>query len=104
MLARRHLEVCVFPHLAAELRSGDIAVVGSESYANLHSQLISWEQCEPHVAEFCRHAGIPADAKALVAHYRALLTRTASAVDRGIRRTPTCAWRAASRCWYAAGG
>ncbi|MFG6200683.1 hypothetical protein [Nonomuraea sp. JJY05] len=28
MLARRHLEVCVFSHLAAELRSGDIAVVG----------------------------------------------------------------------------
>jgi hypothetical protein len=27
MLARRHLEVCVFSHLAAELRSGDIAVV-----------------------------------------------------------------------------
>ena len=83
MLARRHLEVCVFSHLAAELRSGDIAVVGSDSYANLHSQLISWEQCEPHVAEFCRQAGIPADAEALVAHYRALLTRTASTVDKG---------------------
>ena len=28
MLVRRHLEVCVFSYLAAELRSGDIAVVG----------------------------------------------------------------------------
>lgn len=38
MLVRRHLEVCVFSHLAAELRSGDIAVAGSDSYANLHHQ------------------------------------------------------------------
>ncbi len=36
-LRRRHVEVCVFAHLAAELRSGDIAVAGSDSYANLHS-------------------------------------------------------------------
>jgi hypothetical protein len=28
MLVRRHLEVCVFSYLAAELRSGDIAVAG----------------------------------------------------------------------------
>jgi hypothetical protein len=41
MLARRHLEVCVFSYLAAELRSGDIAVAGSDSYANLHAQLMT---------------------------------------------------------------
>ncbi|MEV0666239.1 hypothetical protein ACIBI3_19840 [Actinomadura luteofluorescens] len=34
MLVRRHLEVCVFTYLAAELRSGDIAVAGSDSYAS----------------------------------------------------------------------
>ena len=83
MLARRHLEVRVFSHLAAELRSGDIAVVGSDSYANLHAQLMGWEQCEPLVEGFCAQAGIPAAAEALVAHYRALLTRTAAAVDTG---------------------
>jgi hypothetical protein len=83
MLARRHLEVCVFSHLAAELRSGDIAVVGSDSYANLHSQLMSWEDCESLVAGFCEQAGIPPDAKALVAYYRAQLTRTATTVDKG---------------------
>ncbi|MEU7984639.1 hypothetical protein AB0B56_07245 [Streptosporangium canum] len=35
MLVRRHLEVCVFSYLAAELRSGDIAVAGSDSYEPL---------------------------------------------------------------------
>jgi TnpA family transposase len=83
MLARRHLEVCVFSYLAAELRSGDIAVIGSDSYANLHAQLMSWDECAPLVPEFCGQAGIPADATALVAHYRTQLIRTAAAVDAG---------------------
>jgi hypothetical protein len=61
MLVRRHLEVCVLSYLAAELRSGDIAVAGSESYANLHDQLMSWEECQPLVARFCEQAGIPAE-------------------------------------------
>jgi hypothetical protein len=33
-LVGRHFEVCVFSHLAEELRTGDVAVVGSVSYAN----------------------------------------------------------------------
>jgi hypothetical protein len=48
-LRRRHFEVCVFVHLAAEFRSGDIAVIGSDSYANLHAQLMLWSECEPLV-------------------------------------------------------
>ncbi len=36
-MVRRHLEVCVFSYLASELRSGDIAVVGADSFANLHA-------------------------------------------------------------------
>lgn len=51
-LVRRHFEVCVFSYLATELCAGDIAVVGSESYANVHEQLLSWEQCQPLLAEY----------------------------------------------------
>nr|WP_281287616.1 Ig-like domain repeat protein [Amycolatopsis rhizosphaerae] len=47
MLARRRLEVCVFSYLAAELRSGDIAVAGSDSYADLGAQLMAWDECAP---------------------------------------------------------
>jgi len=83
MLARRHLEVCVFSYLAAELRSGDIAVVGSDSYADLGAQLMSWEECAPLTAQFCEQAGIPAQASALVAFYRAQLAATATEVDAG---------------------
>lgn len=83
MLARRHLEVCVFSALAAELRSGDIAVAGSDSYANLHAQLMSWAECAPLVSGFCTQAGIPSQAPALVAHYRQELARAAARVDAG---------------------
>jgi hypothetical protein len=83
MLARRHLEVCVFSYLAAELRSGDIAVAGSDSYANLHDQLMSWEECAPLAEEFCAEAGLPTDARELTGHYKKLLAETASGVDAG---------------------
>ncbi len=83
LVARRHLEVCVFSALAAELRSGDIAVLGAQSYANLHEQLMTWEECQPLVADFCAQAGIPAEAGELVAYYREQLSRTAAEVDAG---------------------
>ncbi len=82
-LVRRHLEVCVFSYLAAELRSGDIAVVGADSYGNLHAQLMSWQECEPKVAEFCGQAGIPTEATELVAFYKDKLAATATKVDAG---------------------
>ncbi|WP_328591774.1 transposase [Candidatus Frankia alpina] len=82
-LARRHFEVCVFTYLAAELRSGDIAVARSNSYANLHAQLMPWAVCEPLVAGYCAQAGIPDTAAGFVAWMRAELTRTATAVDAG---------------------
>jgi Tn3 transposase DDE domain len=81
MLVRRHLEVCVFSYLAAELRSGDIAVAGSDSYANLHDQLMSWEECAPLAEEFCAEAGLPTDARELTGHYKKLLANIAAGVD-----------------------
>lgn len=82
-LVRRHVEVCVFSYLAAELRSGDIAVVGADSYANLYDQLMSWRECEPLVADYCAAAGIPTDASAFVARRRAELAEVAQRVDAG---------------------
>jgi TnpA family transposase len=83
LLVRRHLEVCVFSYLASELKSGDIAVAGSDSYANLHDQLMSWQECEPLVEEFCAEAGLPTDPRELTRHYRRLLADTSAGVDAG---------------------
>ncbi|WP_235965573.1 DUF4158 domain-containing protein [Micromonospora rubida] len=69
-IVRRHFEACVFSYLASELRSGDMAVVGSESYANFTDQLLSPAECEPLMAEYCREAGLPPDAASATAELR----------------------------------
>jgi Tn3 transposase DDE domain len=58
-------------------------VVGSDSYANLHDQMMTWAECEGQVAGFCAQAGIPAGARALAAFYTEKLTETARQVDAG---------------------
>jgi hypothetical protein len=82
-LVRRHLEVCVFCYLADELRTGDVAVVGADAYANYLGQLMSWEECEPLVAGYCAQAGLPATAEEFVAGLRQELTEVAARVDAG---------------------
>ena len=82
-LRRRHFEVCVFAHLARELRSGDIAVRGSDSYANLYTQLMSWPECEPLVGDYCTQAGLAPTAGECVTAWRDELTRVAATVDAG---------------------
>jgi hypothetical protein len=78
---RRHFEVCVFVHLAAELKSGDIAIVGSEAYADYRDQLLPWATCEPLVADYCQQAGLPTTAQAFVAQLRSWLDTTAQQAD-----------------------
>ena len=46
-LDRRAFEACVFTYLAEQLRTGDVAIKGSEAYANWSAKLLSWEECEP---------------------------------------------------------
>ncbi|MGO9752196.1 MAG: hypothetical protein ACLP8S_11305 [Solirubrobacteraceae bacterium] len=82
-LDRRHVEACVFTYLAAELRTGDIAVKGSEAYANWAARLLSWEQCEPLIGEFCAASGLPATAEAFVGAVRSRLAARTSEVDAG---------------------
>ncbi|MGH9152297.1 MAG: Tn3 family transposase [Acidimicrobiales bacterium] len=80
---RRHVEVCVFSYLAAELRSGDIAVVGADSYANFFNQLLSPAEVEPLIAGYCAEVGLPSTAAEFRAEVEARLRRTAAEVDAG---------------------
>lgn len=80
---RRHFEVCVFYHLAAELRSGDICVVGSEDYADYREQLLSWSECLPLVDQYCENLGFPNNASEFTLTLKSWLTDTAAAVDAG---------------------
>jgi hypothetical protein len=82
-LDRRHFEACVFTYLAEQLRTGDVAVNGSEAYANWAAKLMSWEECEPLLGEFCAEAGLPATAAEFVHSARSRLAAKAAGVDAG---------------------
>lgn len=78
---RRFLEVCVFSHLASELRSGDICIRGSEAFADYREQLLAWSECEQRLPAYCDKIGIPATAAECVNEIKQLLTTTAQHVD-----------------------
>lgn len=80
---RRHFEACVFTYLAEEPRTGDIAVKGSQAYANWAGQLLSWEECEPLLDEFCSEVGLPDSARAFTEGLRTMLSNRAAEVDAG---------------------
>jgi TnpA family transposase len=80
-LQRRHFEVCVFWHLAEELKSGDMSIDGSEAYADYREQLLPWRECEPLVANYCQELNLPTTAEAFVDQLRAWLDDTATHVD-----------------------
>ncbi|MCA1678088.1 MAG: transposase, partial [Actinobacteria bacterium] len=71
-------------HLSgAGVAHGDVAVRGSEAYANWAAKLLGWEQCEPLLDEFCAEVGLPATAGAFTEQLRARLTAKAAEVDAG---------------------
>jgi hypothetical protein len=80
-IARRHFEVCVFSNLATGLKSGDIAIRGSDAYADYREQLLPWSDCEPAVVDYCSQLNIPSDAHEFVAGLRGWLAETAERVD-----------------------
>src|SRR5207248_10115427 len=69
-------------------QTGDIAIPGSDAYADFRDQLLPWSVCEPAVADYCGQVGIPMIAPESVANLRTWLAQTAERVDAGPRRWP----------------
>lgn len=82
VLDRRHFEICVFSHLAQWLKSGDMAIGGSEEYADYREQLLDWEDCQAMIEEFCIEAGLPANSSDLIKSLKQELSQTADETDR----------------------
>ena len=59
MVARRHFEAMVFIYLAEELRTGDMAVFGSNEYADWGAHLLSWGNASRAWRVFARRSGFP---------------------------------------------
>lgn len=90
MLAKRHFEAMVFAYLAAELRTGDIAVKGAAEYGDWSQHLLSFEQCEPLLEEFCAEVGLPSTAEGFCAALRERHDKAAGDLALVTTTTRTC--------------
>lgn len=79
---RRFLEVCVFSYLSKDLRSGDVFIDGSETFADDRKQLLPWDECEKQLAVYCDRVGIESTPFAFCNSLRQLLSDTAAEIDR----------------------
>ena len=82
-LDRRALEVCVFVHLADALQTGDLFIVGAETFADYRAQLLPWTECEARLPGYCAALGIPERGEDFAAALKAELATLAAAVDAG---------------------
>jgi len=80
---RRQLEICVLSHVADQLENGNLCVIGSDSFADQRRQLLSWNECEPRLPEYCQRIGIPATADEFVKELQRQLKDKAEKVDSG---------------------
>ncbi|QMU69369.1 DUF4158 domain-containing protein [Streptacidiphilus sp. P02-A3a] len=87
---RRHFEAMVFCNLADELRTGDVAVVGSEEYADWSEQLLPWAEVEAKLPAYLVEVGLREEGDESLfgaAEFRAqletMLTGAAAAADSG---------------------
>lgn len=88
VLVRRQLEVCLFSYLATELKTGDVCVPGSESYADFRDQLLTWEECQPLLEQYCQELGIPSTPSGFIKHLKDQLTQLATEVDQICKDDP----------------
>jgi len=81
-LVRRHLEVCIFYHLASGLRTGDLCIDTSEDFADYRKQLLPWEECEPLVSDFCTEMDFKQNPSEFVDQLKSLLKEKSVEVDK----------------------
>ncbi len=72
----------MFSYVAEELKTGDLCVAGSEQFADYRDQLLSWEECEPKLPDYCQQLRFPVTAEGFVEHLRTFLTEVAAEADR----------------------
>lgn len=84
VIDRRQLEVCVFTHIWYALKSGDLAIPGSEEFGDYRKELLPWEECQKLIPEHCQRIGVPDTAKGFRNWLQEELTREAKNLEQKI--------------------
>ena len=77
----RYLEICILSHVASELRTKDLYVVGADSYDDHRKELLPWETCENLLDDYCNTINIANNGKKFVDQLKERLESKAKAVD-----------------------
>ncbi|MBY0544101.1 MAG: Tn3 family transposase [Gammaproteobacteria bacterium] len=78
---RCYLELCVLSHVANELRTKDLFIIGSDSYADYRSELLPLEECAKILDVYCKKIGISINGAECVKQLREELISKAKMVD-----------------------
>jgi hypothetical protein len=78
---RHFLEICVFSYLAESLENTDLYVVGSETFADYRTQLVSWEEAQEQLPTYCQAVSLPETAEEFVEQLRQRFRALAKRVD-----------------------
>lgn len=79
---RRYFELCLFTQVMYDLKSGDLAVAGSDQWRDWREQLVSEDEFTALCQSYCVRAGVPVEAAASVQQLQASLRQTAIETDR----------------------
>ena len=80
-VSRCFFELCVFTQVMLDLKSGDLAVVGGNKYADYRLQLISWDDFARERSAYGEQVGLPTEASAFTVALQSQLAATAAAAD-----------------------
>lgn len=78
---RRYFELCLFSQIMAELKSGDLAIPGSDQYSDYRNHLISWDEYHILLPQLEQRLGLPTEAGAFCRHTQAWLEQASRQAD-----------------------
>jgi len=78
---RRYFEMCLFSCVMLELKSGDLFIEGSEKYGDYREQLISWEEYQANIENYCEQIGCSKDPEVFVTNLKEQLSADVLSVD-----------------------
>lgn len=81
---RRHFEACVFSRVTLELKAGDLYIEGSEKYADYRKQLITWDEYEEELTEFCEQVNLPSSGSDFIQKAQQEFKQVARQTDQSI--------------------
>lgn len=80
-ISRRHFELCAFTQIMWDLKSGDLAVVGGDKFADYRLQLITWDEYKRESLNYGEQVGLCADGGTFVSQLRDELAAVTAVAD-----------------------